>query len=35
MTMQAELRALLHWWEQMEPRRDLVIDYLDGRSEEL
>lgn len=22
------------WWEQMEPRRDRVLDYLDGRIEE-
>jgi len=23
------------WWEEMEPRRDRVLDYLDGRLEEL
>jgi|GEM_PF-5846907 len=25
----------IDWWEQMEPRRDHVIDYLDGRTDEL
>lgn len=25
----------IDWWEAMEPRRDRVLDYLDGRLEEL